>query len=184
MARVCEDLPKIDIHKVTDRFAHHLPCRSPQPFPKPKVSRPNLDYANMLLDAYADGETAELTAITQYVHHSMTIPNKAVSNLELCISIVEMQHLMTIGSLIEKLGLDPKYWRTNRAYWSGGNVMYGKTMCQKLQMDIDSEIGAIQAYNRLIHDIKDPHIVRILERIVADEKVHLCLFKKALAKYC
>jgi len=40
------------------------------------------------------------------------------------------------------------------------------------------------AYNRLIEEIDDPEIVRVLERIIEDEKVHLKLFQKALEEHC
>ncbi len=37
-----------------------------------------------------------------------------------------------IGDLIRKLGLDPRYWRANRGYWNGSNVMYGDDTCRRL----------------------------------------------------
>lgn len=161
-----------------------LPCHAGGDYPEPEITRKNLEYARKLLDAYANGDAAEMTAIAQYIHHHITIGPEDVSNLELCIALVEMKHLELLGTMIEQLGLDPKYWRGNKAYWSGGNVAYGTDLCNRLRLDIEGEKAAINAYQRLIDEIDDPEVLRVLRRILADEKMHLRLFKEAWHEYC
>ena len=172
-----------DINELVDDFLMSLPCRDPSPFPEVEVSEPNERYAKILLDAFADGTAAELTAIAQYFHHHLTIEEKAVSNLMLCIALVEMHHLEVIGDLIAQLGGDPKYLRANRGYWQGSEVSYGDSLIQKLRLDIVSEEAAIAAYHYLLAEIQDPKIQRIIERIIRDEQIHLMLFLEALKKY-
>lgn len=172
-----------NIDQLVDEFLVSLPCRDPSPFPKIEVSEPNERYAKILLDAFADGTDAELTAVAQYIHHHVTIEEKLVSNLMLCIALVEMQHLEIIGDLINQLGGNPKYLRTNRGYWQGSEVSYGDSLVQKLRLDILSEEAAIASYHYLLAEIQDPKIQTILERIVRDEQVHLMLFLEALKKY-
>ena len=92
-----------DLDELVRSFVFSLPCRDHSPFPETEITAPNRDYAQLLLDALADGGAAELTAVAQYINHHMTIGDKHLSDLELCISLVEMQHLSIIGELIEKL---------------------------------------------------------------------------------
>ncbi|NLY55436.1 MAG: bacterioferritin [Firmicutes bacterium] len=172
-----------DLEERVDEFIESLPCRAPGPYPPVKVKGPHPQYAQMLLDAFADGAAAELTAITQYFNHYLVNPDKEVARLQFCIALVEMEHLELLGELIEQLGGDPRYWRSNKAYWDGGNVAYGVKMTpsELLRLDIEGEICAIEAYERLITEIADPGVRRVLERIVEDERVHLDLFETALA---
>lgn len=181
-ARQIPPLP--DLERLVEDFVMSLPCRDQSPYPPVEVTAPNEGFARLLLDAFADGPAAELTAVTQYIHHHLTIPDHRVARLELCIALVEMFHLGMIGELIEKLGLDPRYWRTNKAWWQGGEVAYGTDLCDQLLRDIESEKAAINAYLRLIGEIDDPKVRRVLERIVGDEQVHLMLFRQAFAAIC
>lgn len=167
-----------------DEFVTSLSCRVKKPYPSGNVKVKNKRVADLLLNAFANGGNAELTAIAQYINHHLTISQKSVSNLELCIALVEMKHLEMVGNLIESLGGNPKYFRTNRQYWSGGNVDYGKTLCQKLSLDIYAETQAIAGYRELLRQIKIPQVRRVLKRILADEIHHRKLFRAAYAKHC
>ena len=175
-----EDLPEVE--PLIDAFVEQLPCRAPGPYPEPKVEGMDEQTANLLLDAFANGGSAELTAIAQYFQHSLTITDPVISNLELCISLSEMKHLDLIGGLIESLGGKPKYWATNRFYWTGGHVGYGETTSGKVALDIQSEREAIAGYERLLRQTQHPAVRAVLERILADEIVHLSLFEQAYAR--
>lgn len=172
-----------DIEQLVSDFFASLPCQSPEPFPEIEVSEPNERYAKLLLDAFADGSSAELTAITQYLYHHLTIEEKPVANLMLCLSLVEMHHLDIIGDLISQLGGNPKYLRANRGYWQGSEVAYGDSLINKIRLDILAEESAIAAYYYLIAEIRDPKIQKVLARIIEDEQVHLMLLLTALKEY-
>jgi bacterioferritin len=82
------------------------------------------------------------------------------------------------------LGGDPKYLRTNKKYWSGGEVSYGQTLCEKLSLDIYAETEAIAGYNHLLRRITIPAVRRVIKRIREDEILHRKLFREAYAKFC
>jgi rubrerythrin len=125
--------------KRADDFADSLPCRVQKPYPSAQISAKNEAVANMLLNAFADGGNAELTAVTQYLNHSDTISDKCLADMIFCIALVEMRHLDLVSTMIDSLGGDLRYWRTNHAYWTGGNVNYGSSTCEKLSLDIEAE---------------------------------------------
>lgn len=166
----------MDIHKMADQFLESLPCKVNEPYPEPKAEAKNERYAMLLLDAYADGGKSEMTAISQYIHHHLTIQDKDIANIELCIALIEMKHLQLLGDLIKALGGSPKYRRANKAWWNGGEVSYGDTAEFKLKLDIEAEKEAIAGYKTLISEIKDRDVVKVLQRILEDEIMHLNIF--------
>lgn len=188
-----------DIEKRIHDFTQSLPCQSGIPFPPVAVNGMNLEYANMLQDAYSSSADSELQAITQYIFHSKTIAIKPIANALMCIALVEMHHLDVIGELITKLGGNPLYVNSNRNFWSTGNMAYvdsslvrnansdndeNKTMIRKkLEKDILGEINAINNYNNLLQNIDDEHIKKILLKIVSDEHLHIKIFESLIEKY-
>jgi bacterioferritin len=173
-----------------NEFISGLPCRIQKPYPSAQIHATNERVANMLLSAFGGGENAELTAITQYIQHSKTISNPEYADLIFCIALIEMRHLDMIGTMIKSLGGEVRYWRPNHDYWSGGNVDYGNTDCEKLSLDIFSEETAIEGYEELIRSIaleKDPamaQVISVIERIIEDEKYHLTIFQKMFELSC
>ena len=173
-----------------DEFIDSLPCRAQEPYPSAEIPTKNEEIANMLLSAFADGGNAELTAITQYQNHSDTISEKELSDMIFCISLVEMRHLDLVGTMIESLGGDLRYWRPNHAYWSGGEVDYGKSTCEKISLDIKEEQEALSGYEELLRSIcridgpGAEQVIRVIRRIMEDEMFHLELFNNAYRKYC
>lgn len=168
---------------MVDAFFESLPCKTSEPYPEVEVESQNLRYATLLLDAYADGEKSEMTAIAQYMHHHFTIKNKEIADTELCIALVEMKHLDILGELIKMLGGNPKYRRSNKAWWDGGEVAYGDNTEFKLKLDMDAEKSAIEGYKTLISEIKDKSVVKILYRILDDEIMHLEILTDLYNKY-
>jgi len=162
-------------------------CAFPEPYPEPRVVRPNHYYAMLLLEDYA-GTVSEMTAINQYFYHHLTFETyNDLAELEECISIIEMHHLELLGETIQLLGVPPEF-RTltnNRAnYWNASYVYYGNNICDRLAADIAAEKAAIQNYRFHQYIIDDPNIKQLLERIIKDEEHHLRLFSEAAAKYC
>lgn len=75
-----------DTEKLVEEFLLALPCRDESPYPDVRVPQ-NKHYAQLLLDAFADGSAAELTAVGQCIQHHLTIKNRDIANLELCIAL-------------------------------------------------------------------------------------------------
>lgn len=188
------------IEEQIDKFFSSLPCQSDLPMPEGQVEGKNLDYANLLLDAYSSAADSEIQAITQYLYQHKTIANESISNALLCISMIEMQHLDKLSDLITDLGGKPAYYNSNRYYWNTGNIAYGdrdmlnlklderdtadkEIIKQKLLLDIKGEVNAINGYKFLKSSIDDKYIKRVLDKIISDEEVHIALFQGLIKKY-
>lgn len=159
-------------------------CRAPGPYPPVKVVRKNLYYAKLLLDDYAS-DRSELTAITQYIYHHITLApvNEEASDLMECIAVVEMDHLHMLGEAILLLSGDPEFrgfLNNNNQWWSGQYVYYGAGLYDRLVADLAGERGAVEQYERHKDFIADPYIKALLERIIQDEKLHIELLKHIL----
>lgn len=150
--------------------------KSNLPYPEVKVLGPNQCYALLLKEDYV-GLVSEMTAINQYLYHHFEISffNEEIAKALEEIAIVEMKHLEILAKLIILLGEKPIYYSQN-SFWNGSYVFYGDNMLMQLQSDLDSELKAIEIYNKHIGMIGDPFIKKILERIVIDEKIHVNLF--------
>ena len=162
-------------------------CALPDPYPEPRVVRPNHYYAMLLLEDYV-GTVSEMTAINQYFYHHLTFEKyEDLADLEECISIIEMHHLELLGETIRMLGVSPEFrtlTNNHTTFWNASYVYYGKNVCDRLASDIAAEKTAIQQYRQHQQLIDDPYIKELLERIIKDEEYHLKLFRDAADKYC
>lgn len=162
-------------------------CSVELPYPKPEVECSNRNYAMLLIDDYA-GVVSEFTAVSLYTyqHFSASESNfKSYAELIKCISIVEMKHMELIAETIFKLGFVPEFMgscSTMNQFWNGSFVDYRRSLKNMLNIDIKSEIDAINNYKLHISLIGDKHIVELLKRIILDEEKHIVLFKKELSK--
>ncbi len=172
---------------ITLRKASHNGARqrtlaaAPGPYPEPAVLGPNTQYAALLLEDYA-GRASELTAVCQYVYHHLVVPEGLdwIADLLEDVAIVEMKHLELLGETIRLLGADPRFYAEDGVYWGARNVAYRDNLRQQLEADAEAERGAIAQYERHCAMIADPHIRQLLTRIIADEQLHLFLFRWAL----
>ncbi len=166
-------------------FITNMPVNVQKPYPQLNITTKNEKLANLLLSAFADGGNAEMSAVAQYINHSQTISNKSVSNLLLYVALIEMYHLQLIARMITDLGGNLRYWNSNNAYWSGGNIDYGDTVTNKLSLDIYSEEEAISGYQAILREINTlnvPELAQVssmINRIIEDEYLHISLFKEA-----
>lgn len=189
-----------DIEEKIDKFLETIPCQSDIPFPPIKVEKKNLDYATLLLDAFASSADSEIQAITQYIYHSKTISNNIISKALMCIALIEMHHLDALSELIPMLGGKPFYENSNKNFWMTGNIAYvDKNIIyekehsnvgdkegnprKKLEVDIDAEKNAINGYKRLLKNIEDKYIEKVILKIISDEQTHMKIFENLIEKY-
>lgn len=161
---------------------YYLKCDNNSPYPPIKVEKMNLSYAQLLLEDYA-GVNSEMTAITKYVYQSFICRNKAIAKALERISMDEMHHLDILGTLIDKLGGDPKYCDPNSIshdFWTAQYVAYEKNPCCFLKKNIAAEQAAIRNYHKKISMIEDQCVSEILERIIIDEQCHVKVFTQLL----
>ncbi len=155
-------------------------------YPEITLDFKNRQYAELLLDDYA-GMHSELTAITQYMYHSIVerCGNAKVAEILRQIAMVEMHHMTLLGEVIIQLGIHPVYrgqGALGRNYWSGKFVAYGQSMREQLKSDLDGEREAILTYRRHIEQIDNRDIQSLLQRIIEDEKVHESILCDILKK--
>lgn len=154
---------------------------SPLPYPEIRVHCKNHHYAKLILKDYA-GIISELSAVTQYIYHSIYLSKEYpyISKVLKKISIVEMHHLDILGELIMELGISPKYGvikKNKFTYWSSKYINYENTLKSMIYADITSEKDAIINYNKHLSQIDDTYIKEIIERIIIDEECHLKIFQ-------
>lgn len=156
--------------------------RVDKPYPKVKIHEKNKEYASLIFDDYA-GSGSEYTAISQYIYAHALAKNKTVANDFLGIAIVEMSHLDMLADVIIDLGYNPKFISGNCKIWCSSVVPYGTCTEDRIKKAIESEYGAIEQYKQHIRKICNEDIQRLLCRIIQDEELHICIFKKLLKKY-
>ena len=169
-----------DISKYT-KYALNLP------YPEPMVEGQNIEYANLLLKDYS-GAVSEFTAISLYVYQQFVCEEQYNNYAKLVggISIAEMKHLKLLGETIKLEGIKPMYIDNASPHgnlWSPMYINYTTYIMAMLKEDIKSEQKAIENYKYHITLIQDKHIIKLLERIILDEELHLKLFTQEYEKY-
>lgn len=54
---------------------------------------------------------------------------------------------------------------------------------RKMEANIDSERNTINGYKRLLKNIEDKYIEKIIVKIISDEQTHIKIFEKLIDKY-
>ena len=120
---------------------------------------------------------SELDAIHLYTSQEQKF--EPIGNLLLGIALVEMKHYGILGELIIKLG-----GRIEQRY-NNSKVSLGETKEEALNNAIDAENKTIEFYEGIIEKIKGVHetkttiiVVQLVNKLIADERVHLKLLKE------
>ncbi len=160
-----------------------------QEYPVVKVESKNIYYASLLLSDYA-GSISELSAITQYSFQNFNCFKKYPDFAEVMENIarVEMKHLELLGKTIHLLGLAPKYKAKEPSsfyyqYWNANNINYDTFIITMLKHNIYEEQLQIRNYRYHLCLINDRYIQNLLNRIIADEQIHITCFQELLKKY-
>ena len=162
--------------------------KSNKDYPKILDIEPNFNYAKILMESYA-GRVSEDTAIHLYLYQSLSSEDvwEEYSKIMLKISEVEMIHFRLLGSAIVKLGGLPVIGSIGKdkimRLWSSDYVNYELTLKEMLEIDIEAESNAIKDYEHILTLIKDPNIIKLIERILEDERIHLAIFKQLYQQY-
>lgn len=161
-----------------------FPYSSELPYPPIEVKEKNPLYAAQILSNIG-GENSEMSAVASYFYCNLvTHDYQNISNAFHYISIIEMKHLEIFGKISLQLGSDPRLWKkTNRGmiYWSPNYIKYPKTLHALLTNSLQGEIAAINKYKKQCETIKNDNIVKNLERIIEDEKIHVEIFKELIS---
>ncbi|QAA32846.1 ferritin-like domain-containing protein [Clostridium manihotivorum] len=157
------------------------------PYPEPRIERPNVQYANILLKDYS-GDVSEFTAINLYVYQHFVSDGEYEDYAELVggVSMAEMKHLELLGETIKLLGIKPIYIDNAcppGRLWTPRYVNFTTFITEMIMEDIQSEQKAIENYRYHLTLIQDRYIRELLERIILDEELHVKLFKQLYEKY-
>ncbi|BBF45429.1 protein from bacterioferritin family [Lachnospiraceae bacterium KM106-2] len=147
------------------------------PYDEIKVISPNMYYGELIMNDYS-GIEGKLTQYLQYRFHYYTAkqnkPKIAVYMKKL--AKVKEIHMEMFAELLFVLGTVPAYrvgLVSGNDKWDSTNVTYGKTLKDQLEADLELGYRTIRNYNAHIKLISDPFIKKFLERILADEELHI-----------
>ena len=174
------------------RHSHGYP---PKSYPIAAAQTKNQQYVRMIRNAYCGSGCPELDAVMQYFYHSLILRectpqvSREISNIAIC----EMHHLELLGQLLCSMGSEPKFFASHclphgmqNVWWSArpGRIVYAGELGPALRADIQLKTGIIENYRRIVREISDSGIVRLLERILLDEEEHLRIFTALLQRFC
>lgn len=108
---------------------------------------------------------AEHAAIIQYLAHAYAIGEGEMSCEIEAIAREEMRHLDWLAETVTRLGGVPSFTR-------GKMRQGGRGVAAWMKNNVLAEQDAIKMYEKHIGVIKDAKIMRLLERILSDEKSH------------
>ena len=133
----------------------------------------NSRYATILQNNYA-GKAGEVTAIMQYSYQSFVAHryNSDIATVLSNIAKVEMEHMELLANAILRLGGNPTISGSG-GWWSGSSVYYNTNVINMINRDLRDEELAILDYKKAISYIKNSDIDALLQRIIADEEVHI-----------
>lgn len=159
------------------------------PYPDITVKSLPFEVVVILKRIYA-GSKSEMTSIMQYVYQKSIFSNvPALSNVAKAleeISVKEMQHYEILSRIMVGCNIDPKncvYIDGNVDvcdFWKASSVDYTKDIAKMFESNILLEQKAIAEYAYLLSVTQDNNLKEIIERIIQDEKTHICYFEAVL----
>lgn len=160
-----------------------LKTRADGEYVMPDAVVKNTRDAYLLQTDYAGG-TSETTAIMTYAYQSYIVRpyNEQAANLLEKIAVSEMHHHEILAGLIVAVGGNPVIGARDE-FWSGRNVDYSSNFKKMLVDDIAAEQRAIDGYEYTVDNVGNKSLIPILERIIADEKIHIETLKALLSAF-
>ncbi|MCI8650870.1 MAG: rubrerythrin family protein [Oscillospiraceae bacterium] len=160
---------------------------APGPYPEVRAGERNQRYGQAML-SNVGGSVSEMGAIARYLYGHVTQEGRPeIAECFHHIAVVEMHHLAIFSELARQLGEDPRLWspfRGGRRYWTPEYLRYPRKLEHLLRYALEEERGTIQKYNQQALWIRDGNILANLERIIADEQVHVQILTGLLESYC
>lgn len=158
------------------------------PFPSTnKISHDALSL-RIISPAYAS-PSGELNTILQYIYHSFFFNKdgfKEIADTLISIAVAEMMHLKLLGETVLALGAAPVYTQyppSSFNFYSAKYVSYSYRLKDMLEDDIRGERHAVRAYENMLCKLKNPQVYAIIDRLVADERLHLNTLTDILSSF-
>ena len=138
--------------------------------------------------AYASS-VGELNTTLQYVYHSFFFEKEGyneISKTLMRIAVAEMYHFQLLGKTILALGVAPVYTQfppSNFNFYSAKYVSYSRTLKDMLEDDLLGERHAVSSYSKMLKCLKNQSVIKIIGRILEDEKLHVATLEKILSEF-
>lgn len=156
------------------------------PYPSAEDLTKDVKSGNIISFGYATLK-GEIAAVLQYVYHHFffDLLDKGDADTMMAIAVAEMTHVNILGETMLKLGVNPRYVQcpNTNAYFNTSQISRATSPTKMLMDDIQSEMGAIADYQKMLFVLQNEKVAAIIQRIVLDEQLHLETFKKMLEKY-
>ncbi len=161
------------------------PLSADIPFPSTDNLQRDVKSGKIISFAFAT-QQGELSAILQYVYHSLHLAplNKQHAETLVAIALSEMHHLHVLGETMLALGVNPRYvqYPESNCYYNTGCVSQSTTPQKMLMDDIQGELNAIAEYKKMLFVLNNENVAAIIQRIIIDEQLHLETLKNMLAE--
>ncbi len=151
------------------------------PYPAIVSDEDDFYQAKCIVEDYS-GKMGELTSVLEYMYYAYICLNQnetALYEMFEGIAIAEMMHHKLLGTAIAKFGGNPIIGGEDE-YWDGSFVQYTMSVKEMLENSIKLEQIAIENYKKAISCTSNKSLVSLIERILADEYLHMEYFNKAL----
>lgn len=165
-----------------------IPCEirytAPGPYPEIRAEGKNRRYGLAILSNVGGG-VSEMGAAAAYLYGHFTQASEVADCLG-HIAMVEMRHLAIFSELSRQLGEEPRLWSPfhgGRRYWTPEYLRYPRQIGQSLRYLLEEEETTIRKYSQQALWIKDGNVVDNLQRVIADEKVHVQVLEGLLEVY-
>ena len=154
-------------------------CRDTSPYPIVGATHPTRTHAPMLTNLLFDAH-GEFSIVNDLLYAEMIIPKEQTQLAEIldCIAQVDLRHFRMLSAILVQCGVTPQFRTLHGArtdWWSGRSLSYPKTISDALSLLCKQKRAALLAYNQAVCRCNDSGIVRLLQRICADESCHLDL---------
>lgn len=161
------------------------PLSADIPFPSTENLLPDATSGKIISFAFAT-QKGELTAILQYVYHSLHFAPVSFEESQTLVAIAlsEMHHLRVLGATMLKLCVNPRYvqYPNSDCYFNTSFVAQSTSPQKMIMEDIHGELNAIAEYKKMLFVLKNEDVAAIIQRIIIDEELHLETLKNMLKK--
>ena len=176
------DTPKnIDIDPSAELSHENNFIYSSGELPNVIADRPSAKIVGLLKDV-SFSKCSEQTALSTYLYQSwITFPQYPNLSRSLeQISMVEMRHLDALAKAIVTFGGKPNFSNSNGAYWSAAYLNQTSDPLCFLRKNIEAEKHGITKYRDLQNQITNESLTSLIDRIIADELLHIQVFERYL----
>ncbi len=155
-----------------------LQTKIDEPYPEVKDLKGNSNDIRLLAKAYSSCGS-ETTAVLQYAFQHYMLPGE-IGDIIGKISLTEMIHHELLGKAIVAMGGVPYLTNGFGGDYTTKCVYEGRDIKDMLTQNIKDEKAAVEYYESIKDKLSNSRLTKLIERIMADELVHIDVFNKLM----